>query len=120
MLTRFVKDALVMLLYFFVAMPSDSCATNCKPLSHMNGLLNTTCMLIQSINNIPASKYAQMLLGNAKLAKVCHTLEKYLLRVPTHCSGRGARKYLLATTSVSFAEIALRLCFSEDCRTMSG
>ena len=41
------EDALVMLLYF-VTMPSNSCATNCKPLSHTKGILNTTCMLIQS------------------------------------------------------------------------
>ena len=52
----------------------------------MNGILNTTCMLIQSITNIPASKYAQMLPGNAKLAKVC-TLENHLLVQATPWEG---------------------------------
>ena len=42
------------------------------------------------------------------------------LSVPTHCSGCGAKKYLPATTSVSFAKTALRLSFSEDFRTVSG
>ena len=43
-----------MLLYFFVTMPSNSCATNLKPVTHMNGILNI-CMLI---TNISANKYA--------------------------------------------------------------
>ena len=52
------QEVVFLLLYFFVTTPSNSRATNCKPLSHMSATLNTTCMLIQSVTNIPASKYA--------------------------------------------------------------
>ena len=36
------------------------------------------------------------------------------LRVPTHCSERGARNYKLAVSSVSFARAAVMLCFCES------
>jgi len=42
------------------------------------------------------------------------------LRVPTHCFGRGARKYKLAVSSVSFARAAVMLCFCESVKAASG
>ena len=48
----------VLLLYCFVTTPSNRCATNCKPMSHVNRIPNTTCMLIQGLTTVPASRYA--------------------------------------------------------------
>jgi len=42
------------------------------------------------------------------------------LRVTTHWSGRGARKYRPAVSSVSFARAAVMLCFCEIVKAMSG
>ncbi len=55
-LPQATREAVRMLLY--VTTPSNSCATNCKLLSHMNKIPDTECLLIQSVCNIPASKYA--------------------------------------------------------------
>ena len=41
------------------------------------------------------------------------------LRVPTHCSERGARKYKLAVSSVSFTRAATMLCFCKDVKGAS-